>query len=240
MVGPIPPGRPPLVPPAKPPLVFVSSLDDPELEPGDHHHLAKVLRVRDGETVTISDGAGRWRPAAFGVRPEATGGIVTATPSLPAITVAFALVKGVKPELVVQKLTELGVDRIVVFVAERSVTRWDRDKAERNLERLGRVAREACMQSRRSDLPVIGGPLGFAEVVDLPGAVLADRTGDAPSLERPTVLIGPEGGWSDAERSRLTGVGSVGLGPNVLRAETAAIVAAAALTMLRSGLAVSP
>ncbi len=76
-------------------------------------------------------------------------------PPAPTITVAFALVKGERPELVVQKLTELGVDRIVPFLAERSVVRWEPDKAERNATRLRRVAVEAAMQCRRTWLPEV-------------------------------------------------------------------------------------
>jgi len=135
---------------------------------------------------------------------------------------------------VVQKLTELGVDRIVAFVAERSVVRWDDAKGTRQAERLDRIAREAAMQSRRTWLAVVEPVTSFADVVARPGAVAADRGGAPPSLESPFVLIGPEGGWSDAERLRLPAL--VELGPTVLRAETAAIAAATLFTALRAGL----
>jgi 16S rRNA (uracil1498-N3)-methyltransferase len=147
--------------------------------------------------------------------------------------VAFALTKGDKPELVVQKLTELGVDRIVAFTAGRSVARWDGERAEHHIARLRKVAREAAMQSRRALLPVVEGVVGFAAVAALPGAALADAGGAPPSLATPVVLIGPEGGWTEEERG--SGLATVGLGEHVLRAETAAIAAGTLLSSLRSG-----
>jgi 16S rRNA (uracil1498-N3)-methyltransferase len=148
--------------------------------------------------------------------------------------VAFALVKGSKPELVVQKLTELGVDRIRPLVAARSVVRWDPARSASAQRRLERVAREASMQSRRPWLPEVGQAAAFAEVSADPGACRADRDGAPPSLDHPLILTGPEGGWAPEEEARTLPV--VSLGDGVLRAETAAIAAGVALTMLRAGL----
>ena len=213
---------------------FVSDLHAPELSEDDEHHLSRVLRVRPGDELTVSDGAGGWRRCRFGPRLEPSGPIERDDAAHPEIAVAFALVKGERPEWVVQKLTEVGVDRIVPFVAERTVVHWDERKAVRNHARLVLVAREAAMQSRRAWLPVVERIMTFAEVATRPGAVLADRAGAPPSLRRPLVLVGPEGGWSEQERG--SGLPSIGLGPHVLRAETAAIVAGAALCGLRSAL----
>ncbi len=152
----------------------------------------------------------------------------------PPLTVAFALVKGERPELVVQKLTELGVDRIVPFVAERSVVRWDAAKAARQGERWHEIARQAAMQCRRTTLPAVDPLATFAVVAALPGAARADVTGEPPTLDRPTILIGPEGGWSRGEVDNA--LPSVQLGSTVLRAETAAITAGAIFAALRSGL----
>jgi 16S rRNA (uracil1498-N3)-methyltransferase len=217
------------------PHVFVDDLHDPRLDDADRHHLERVLRTRPGEEVTVSDGRGGWRRCVFvaggGLRPVAEiEHVVARTPS---ITIAFALTKGDKPELTVQKLTELGVDRIVPFVAARSVVTWDAERAARHVERLRRVAREAAMQCRRAHLAEVTDLAIFSEVSALPGATLADAGGGPPSLAGATVLIGPEGGWSDEERANDLPV--VGLGDHVLRAETAAITAAALLTALRSG-----
>ena len=151
----------------------------------------------------------------------------------PRLTVGFALVKGSKPEFVVQKLTELGIDTIIPFVAERSVVRWDDAKVERMQERLERVSREASMQSRRVWLPVIGPVSRFADLASQDGVARADRHGDMLRADHTTVLIGPEGGWAVDEQ---IGGPVVGLGPNVLRAETAAIAAGALMTALRAGI----
>lgn len=216
------------------PHVFVAELDEPRLSDADRHHMERVLRVRPGDPITVSDGVGRWRSCRFGAPLEVAGEIGVDPAPAPTLTIAFALVKGARPELVVQKLTELGVDRIVVFTAQRSVVRWDHAKVAKARERLGRVAREASMQSRRTRLPDVVALASFDEVLALPGAIAADRGGDPPSLVRPTVLIGPEGGWSPEERDRFDATTS--LGSEVLRAETAALAAGTVLGALRSGL----
>src|SRR5262249_31319773 len=102
----------------------------------------------------------------------------------------------------------------------------------RRVERLRRVSREAAMQARRAWLPEIEEVQSFAEVASWDGVALADSEGDAVSLDRPTVLVGPEGGWSPEEAEALP---KVALGPHVLRAETAAIVAGALLAARRAG-----
>lgn len=219
--------------------VFVADLDGPELDDDDRHHLGRVLRLRIGERVTVGDGAGSWRAAVWtGSGVDPTGEVQRVARPGPPITIAFALTKGDKPELVVQKLTEVGVDDIVAFPAARSVVRWDDDRRTRHLHRLERVVREAAMQSRRAWLPTVSIAASFAAVARHPGAALADLDGDPPSLARPVVLVGPEGGWSDDERATVTA--RVGLGDAVLRAETAALTAGALLTALRSGLVDTP
>lgn len=216
------------------PLVFVEDLEAPVLGDDDRHHLRRVLRARPGDELTIADGRGRWRTARLGDEPEPTGPVLEVPARVPVITIAFALVKGDKPELVVQKLTELGVDRIVPLRAERSVVRWDDAKAATAVERLRAVARSAAMQCRRPRLPEVGAVCEVAALAGTDGAAMADRTGAAPSLLHPTILVGPEGGWSEEERG--LGAPAVGLGELVLRAETAAITAGAMLAALRSGL----
>lgn len=216
--------------------VFVESLTSPALADDDRHHLVRVLRLRAGEPVSVADGQGSWRICRF-----ADGGellpdteIVTERIAGPPVTIGFALPKGDRPEWIVQKLTEIGVDRIVILDAVRSVTHWEGDRATRHLAKLGRVAREASMQSRRVMLPTIDGPVRpDAFIRDQPaGAVaLAEPDGPPPTLSSPSVLIGPEGGWSQAELA-LTPE-HVGLGRGLLRIETAALVAGARLAALR-------
>jgi 16S rRNA (uracil1498-N3)-methyltransferase len=213
---------------------FVDDLDDPELRDDDRHHAARVLRLRPGEAITVSDGRGSWRAARFGDGAvEVAGEVVSVAPPSHALSVGFALVKGAKPELVIQKLCELGVDRIEPFVAERSVVRWDEARAQKAHDRWTSIVRGAAMQSRRVHLPELVEVLRFADVA-VPPAVLADRGGRAPTLEDRRVLIGPEGGWSDTERE--VALDRVGFGRHVLRAETAAIAVGAILVALRESL----
>jgi 16S rRNA (uracil1498-N3)-methyltransferase len=214
--------------------VFVDDLEDPVLRGTDRHHLVDVLRVAAGAVITVADGEGSWRPAVLGDDVVPDGPIVQAPAPQPQLTVAFTPVKGDRPEWVVQKLTELGVDRIVVLHTQRSVVRWAGDRAPRQLERLARVAREAAMQCRRPRLPVVDGLFSVAEVAAWPGAAAAERGGHPPSLDHPLVLVGPEGGWSPQESALLPH--RVGLGPHTLRAETAAVAVGSLLAALRAEL----
>ena len=111
--------------------------------------------------------------------------------------------EGGAARVVVQKLTELGVDRIVPFLAERSVVRWDPDKADRNAGRLRRVALEAAMQSRRTWLPEVVEVTTFAEVCALPGAAAAERRGSGAEARSPDAADRPRGGLVAPERAAL-------------------------------------
>jgi len=227
--------------------VFVDgALDDDLVVTGrDAHHLKRVRRLRAGERVTASDGRGDWRlyrvvDAGRGDLALSADGPTTTEPVLvPPLTVAFALTKGEKPEAVVTHLTELGVDRIVPVLARRSVVRWDGSRVEAALDRLGRVAREAAMQCRRSTLPEIGRPVEIGRLAGRRDLVLADRDGGraeevpVPGPEGWLLVVGPEGGLEPEELAALGGASRIGVGPHVLRAETAAVAAASALTACR-------
>lgn len=215
---------------------FVDDVGSPALAPDDAHHLGRVLRLRAGDLVTVADGRGAWRPCTFAPPGalEPVGDVVHEPAPVPALTVALAVTKGERPEVAVQKLTELGVDRVLLFHARRSVARWEGERAQRHLERLRRVAREASVQSRRVWLPEIGPLADLASVLALPGAALADPGGAPPSLAHPVVVVGPEGGFTEEERALAAR--TVALGPLVLRAETAAMAAGALLAGLRAGL----
>lgn len=206
-------------------------MDDPELSRADRHHLERVLRLATGDALTVGDGAGRWRPCRFGPRLEPTGPVASVPAPEPALTVGFALVKGARPDLVVQKLTELGIDRIIAFRADRSVVRWDEAQAARAVQRWRRVARASVMQCRRLWLPSIDEVSDF-DGLDLAGTVMAVPNGRALAAGENAVLIGPEGGWTD--RELLAGPPHVGLGPHVMRSETAAIAAGALLAARRA------
>lgn len=212
------------------PHVFVESMGTMQLDEDDLAHLTKSLRMRDGDALTASDGKGSWRSARFSPSGKliADGEIHSVASRDPLVTVAFSLVKGSKPELVIQKLTELGVDRIVVLAAERSIVKWDEAKAEKALSRWSRISREASMQSHRVRVPLIEAVVPAVEWLSRPEVSIAHFGGAPLTEEQASIAIGPEGGWSDTElaasSSRIT------LGSTVLRAETAAIAAGTLLT----------
>lgn len=205
--------------------VFVADVSAPALSDDDHRHLAKVLRLRDGETVSCSDGAGSWRLCTWnngGLEPSAA--VATEPAPAPELTVAVSPVKGDKTDLVVEKLVEIGIDSIVLLApVERSVVRWAPGKVDHVLSRYERIARSAAMQSRRVFLPRLTGPVPLETVLEGTAAV-AEPGGDAPWDNVTTVVIGPEGGFTERETAAASR--RVDLGPHVLRAETAAIVAA--------------
>jgi 16S rRNA (uracil1498-N3)-methyltransferase len=230
-------------------MVFVADLDRPTPDADDAHHLSRVLRLRPDEAVVAGDGRGRWRLCRY--RGPATGSVPGTGPGLleidgpvtlvaraePLVTIGFVPVKGDRPEWVVQKLTECGVDRIAVLRSARAVVRWEGDRGDRALERLRRVAREAAAQSRQPWLPEVVGVLdlaGLAALVAPAPLALAHPGGDPPSVTMPAMAVGPEGGWNNFER--VSGdYPVVGLGPGILRAETAAVASGLLLCALRNG-----
>ena len=265
--------------------VFVDDPARPVLSPDDAHHLGRVLRLRAGEEVVVSDGAGQWArtlwlggdpvrlaPLCDGAGPGGDGSVQFEGAPFPPLTVAFAPTKGERPEWVVQKLTELGIDRVVPLRSARSVVRWSGARGQGAVERLRRVAREAAAQCRRVRLPEISEVLDFGQLGALgqlaqlgalgqlaqpgapdqlaaPGApgqladpsvpssagdvVLAQLSGDRLCASHHVVAVGPEGGWSPDELA--SGLPTVGFGLSVLRAETAAVTAAALMVSLRTG-----
>lgn len=225
---------------------FVAALDeDVLLDDEAGHHLSRVRRVRAGDVITAADGHGRWRPYAItrvepgAVELQARDAPVDEPHLEPGLVVAFALTKGAKPDLVVQKLTELGVDGVIVLAARRSVPRWDDERAGAAVARLRRIAREAAVQSRRARVPAVDGVQPVPELRIRPGLVVADPGGDeawavpAPPGGEWVLVVGPEGGFDPDEAGALEGP-RLRLAPHVLRAETAAIAGAAVLTTRRA------
>jgi 16S rRNA (uracil1498-N3)-methyltransferase len=211
--------------------VVVDDVLSPQLGAESLHHLSRVLRLRRGEAVTVTDGAGRWRGAEFtGDGVEPVDEIRTEPRRGPPLTVAVAPPKGDRLEWLVAKCTEVGIDRIVLLEAEHSVVRWPDDRAARQLDRLRRVAAEAGSQSRRVWLPEVAGPVPALEV--LPRFAVAEPGGHPLQAGDTAVAVGPEGGWS-AKELEVAG-GAVSLGPNILRVETAAVAAAVLMVSLRA------
>lgn len=205
--------------------VFVQSLDSPSLDDPDAHHLGRVLRIRPTDEISVSDGQGAWAPARWS--SDAGIQLLAAVESVPAVRslgIVSAVPKGDRPELIVQKLTELGIDRIAFASMSRSVVRWEGPRADRQLDRLRRIAREAAMQSRRLRLPSVDLVTWDDVVAGGSGVALAEPGGGPFTDAVDTVVVGPEGGFTDEELRAVPR--TVGLSPFVLRVETAAIAAA--------------
>jgi 16S rRNA (uracil1498-N3)-methyltransferase len=224
-------------------MVFVDDLDDPLLDLDDQRHLMRSLRLRPGERVLVSNGRGQWRRCVY--RGERSGSrelcidsqIFVEQRKQPEVDIGFALLKGGRTEWAVQKLVEVGVDRIIPFTSNRSVAKGDGpDKGI--VSRLRRVAIQAAMQSRHAWLPIVEEVAPFPEVVGghIAGGrlALAHPEGRPLNLDYPTVLIGPEGGFDETEMSLCPQ--KVKLADHILRSETAAVVAGAILCAMRSRL----
>ena len=216
---------------------FVVDVNAPFLNDDDFHHLAKVLRLRSGESVSVSDGRGSWRictyemSAALGIDDS----VVHIETNLRPLTVAFSVTKNDKPDLVIQKLTELGVDHIVPIITERSIVRWDSDKGAKNQVRWQKIAREAAMQSRSVFVPTIHEVYPSIEkFVNSygPNIAVADPEGSALTEDVSTLVIGPEGGFTHQEMDLMPN--RVSLPGGILRAETAAVAAGVMLSHMRS------
>ena len=221
-------------------------------------HVRRVLRLRTGDPVTLFNGDGWNYPgrivALRGDRVEIELDDRTeGAPESPlAITLAQGVARGERMDIVLQKATELGVARVVPVVTERSVVRLDPDRTERRLAHWQAVVIAACEQSGRARVPEVMPPLPLARWLDEPpgGAACillwpgADRAlaGAVAAPGRVTLLVGPEGGLTDAERDAAMEVGfdARSLGPRILRTETAAIAALAVLQSAAGDLAEEP
>lgn len=245
-----------LAPAAGPPLFLVPpgglSTEIVTLSGPEGHHAAAVRRLRPGERADVGDGAGTMAECV--VVSVARDQVVLTVRSArvvpapePRITVVQALPKGDRAELAVELMTEVGVDSIVAWPAERSLTRWQGDRGERSLGKWRATAREAAKQSRRARIPAVTGPARLSGITDLvlaaARAVVLEAGAVAPlsSLPLPetgdiVLIVGPEGGIAPAERAALTGAGAAQarLGPTVLRTSTAG-AAAAAVLLARTG-----
>jgi 16S rRNA (uracil1498-N3)-methyltransferase len=239
-------------------LFYVDALPDVgeiAIVDGDEgFHAANVRRIRVGERLDLSDGAGEM---AHCVIEEAAKARLSARvlerwraePANPAVTVVQALPKSDRSELAVELATEAGADAFVAWQAARCVARWDGVKAEKGLRRWRAVARAAARQSRRPHIPSVTGVVSTGELVNEVRATVAagatvlvlhesavePLTKEAVAQSRSLMLvIGPEGGVTDEEIAALSEAGAevVRLGPAVLRTSTAAAVALGALGVL--------
>jgi 16S rRNA (uracil1498-N3)-methyltransferase len=220
-----------------------------ELSGPEGRHAATVRRIEVGEVIELTDGQGARRIGeVIAVAPEVLrvrcGPIEHFAVPDPRIVVVQALPKGDRAELAVELMTEVGVDEIVPWAAQRCVVQWRGERAAKSLARWERVGVEASKQSRRQRFPRIG-PLSStrdvaARLERAGAAIVLEAEGARPltSVELPAsgeivIVVGPEGGISPAELDRFADVGAqpVRLGETVLRTSTAGAAAAVAISL---------
>jgi 16S rRNA (uracil1498-N3)-methyltransferase len=228
-------------------LAGVSAGDAVELDGDEARHAVVVKRIRAGEQVVLTDGAG----TSVTVTVDATtktslsatvDEVATVAPERPRVVVVQAIPKGDRGELAVEMLTEVGVDLIVPWAAARCVSVWRGDKQAKTLAKWRSTARESAKQSRRAWFPEVAEMVGTADVVallrdaDVPVVLHEAASGPLGDLPVPgrgeiVIVVGPEGGISEEELAAFAEVGAepVRLGSSVLRTSTAGVAATAAL-----------
>jgi len=215
-------------------------------------HAATIRRLTAGERADLTDGQGTIAECVVtgvgqGVLELSVQARQTGPAPSPRVVVIQAIPKSDRGELAVEIMTEVGVDVVVPWSAERCVAKWRPERSARALARWRSSAREAAKQSRRSWFPEITEPADIREVARLVSgaavAVLLDPAAGhqlsgvaLPASGDVVLIVGPEGGVSPAEEQALTAAGAVGarLGPSVLRASSAGAVAGA-LVLSNSG-----
>lgn len=225
-----------------PPSAFNLSKRRVTLTADEARHLREVLRLKPGDEVSVFDGVGKeFRARVAQARREFAEleldeEIEPARPESPLhITLAVALLKGEKFDLVVQKATELGVTKIVPLMTRYAdIKLRDESDANKRVARWQRIALEAAKQSGRGIVPEVTTPVSFGSVLENTCVLFSEKGGHGlPLIDTDTVtaIVGSEGGWADEELDRARAVGAqiVTLGGRILRAETAAITAAALL-----------
>lgn len=216
----------------------------------EHHYLVHVRRARPGEPVELVDGAGR-RAAATIARLSAGETALIAgppepiAPAPPRVRALLPLIKGDRMDACIEKLVEVGVDEVVVWPAARSVARLDDARRDARLARYRAIAQAAARQSGRAQVPEIAAAASLAAALaslppgrrlvldpasDAALALAIDPGGaaDGPgAADDVTIVSGPEGGLTTGELDQLAGFAPLGLGPRVLRADTAPVIAVA-------------
>lgn len=238
-----------------PPEAFSHDLKSLTLQAEEARHLRDVLRLRPGEQVHVFDGAGKEFDCTIEesrkdtARLRVLAEVAPARPESPLhLTLAVALLKSDKFDLVVQKASELGVARVVPVTTKLADIRLrDDSEVNKRITRWQRIALEASKQSGRALVPEVTQPISLAELVQTSDAtgqrrlMFSEREGQSLldmqnilEVKNVTALVGSEGGWTDEEISlaRVNNWGVVTLGGRTLRAETAAIAATVLLQYL--------
>lgn len=227
-----------------------------EIDGNDYHHIANVLRMNVGEQILC---VVEQKGTALAKIEDISNELVLASviewlneeKELPVhVTIVSGLPKGDKLEYIVQKGTELGASAFIPFSAERSIVKWDAKKARKKIERLQKIAKEAAEQSHRTVVPHVDMPITLRQLIDLAKSYdtrLIAYEEEAKqneksvlskaltSIEKGTsvlIVFGPEGGLTPSEVESLQehGFKACGLGPRILRTETAPLYALAAIS----------
>ena len=215
----------------------------------EHHHLSRVARIKPEEKVWLFDEQGTdYLAKVEEIRKDMTrlSLLQTLDKNKPKIkiTLAQALLKSKKTDLIIQKSTELAVTDIIPVITARTILKVEQ-KIQKKIERWKKIALEAVKQSQRSFLPSISAPMTIEKLVEKRGEekklllsenrgkylrdILIENSGSALKMPKPPssvlILVGPEGGWTDDEEKHIlnNGYEAVSLGEQTLRAETAAL-----------------
>ena len=220
---------------------------DVELTGDEARHAVVVKRIRAGEQVALTDGAGTTAVCTVSATSKSSltatvDSVAAVEPELPRVVVVQAIPKGDRGELAVEMLTEVGVDVIVPWAAARSVSVWRGDRRDKALSRWRSTSREAAKQARRSWFPEVTDLVTTERVVELlrdcSVPVVLHEAASGPLADLPVpgrgeivIVVGPEGGISDDELAAFASVGAepVRMGTSVLRTSTAGVAATAAL-----------
>lgn len=227
-----------------------SDISEITLNTDETRHLRDVLRLRVTDEINVFDGAGSeflCRIEEIGRKETRLQIIKKVLPAAPEsaleLTLAVALLKGEKFDLVVQKACELGVSRLVPLTTKRADVRLkDRQEGEKKLERWRKIVIESSKQCGRAQLMKIDAPILFADLIKQQNEnslFFSERDGESfenfvsqkPKLDKLTAIVGSEGGWDETEieAARASNLRIITLGGRILRAETAAIAIPALL-----------
>ncbi|WP_409301767.1 16S rRNA (uracil(1498)-N(3))-methyltransferase [Peribacillus sp. SCS-155] len=222
----------------------------------DFHHITRVMRMEAGERIICVKNDGQTAVVQI---TEFTNDTVAGTiiewkneqKEIPVrVTIVSGLPKGDKLEYIIQKGTELGAASFIPFIAARSVVKWDEKKTAKKMERLQKIAKEAAEQSHRTVVPKVGTPINLSQLIERAAtfdhkliafeeeAKQGEKSKFAAKLEEMSagqkllVVFGPEGGLTDTEIKKLTDAGFIacGLGPRILRTETAPLYVLSAVS----------
>ncbi|HOA11535.1 MAG: RsmE family RNA methyltransferase [Bacilli bacterium] len=220
------------------------------LSDDDIFHLTKVLRLKKDETFEVVAGQSLYLCTYESVNPFILNVLEKRKlplEPLPRLTLGYALPKGDKLELVIQKAVEIGVSHIILIDSERSIGKIPATRLESRLARFNKIIKSAAMQANRNYLPTLTEPLAFKEVLDLEfdTKLIAHETANLPLKavlqqdlgDNLLILVGPEGGFSEAEVTLAStkGFNVITFGDNILRSETAAIYALSVLHHYQKG-----